>query len=119
MIGSLGLLIHLNIFFLLIFFELSFLISFFISTIFATFSNFFLNHFFNFFSYTKISSLQLIITALPKYILITLPGTISSISSANFIHSEYNTVIIFPALIGIMIDITFKYFLSKKWVWKN
>ena len=119
MIGSVGLLVHLSVFFLLYSFELSFLVSFFISTFIATINNFFLNHYFNFYIYTRISSLKLIIIALPKYFLITLPGSISSISSANFIHSEYNTTIIFPALIGIIIDITFKYYLSKKWVWKN
>lgn len=118
-IGFIGLLIHLVIFVLLISFELSFQVSFIISTIFATFNNFFLNHFFNFFSFTKISSMSLLFIALPKYILITMPGTFSSISSANFIHSEYDTSIIIPALIGIIIDITFKYYLSKKWVWKN
>jgi len=119
LIGITGLLVHASIFYFLINIDLSFFLSFLISTIFATFNNFFLNHFFNFVHSSGCKSKKVFIYSLTKYFLITLPGTITSIGASNFIYTEYNLGILLPAFIGITMDITFKYFLSKKWVWGN
>lgn len=117
-VGFLGSIIHFSVLFVsLYFFEIKFIYSHTAAILFANVFNFYLNNLITF-SDNKYKGFN-IIKGYLKYLTVNFFGILANIGSAGFIYSSSGNKAILSSLIGVIIEIVFKFSLSKSFVWKK
>ena len=118
-IGAFGFIIHFGIlFFTLNALGYSFYLSHTIATLVTASVNFLMNNYLNFYN-SKLNTLKKITHSMFKYYLINLPALISNIGGASFAYNVLMKNPFISSSLGIVLDTTFKYFVSKTWIWKS
>ena len=117
-VGLLGAIIHFSALFVFYYIlDIKFIFSHIISIFIANIFNFILNNSITFSDY-KFRGMNMI-KGYIKYLLINFVGIMANIGSAGFIYSSFGSKAVHASLLGVIIEVVFKFSLSKSFVWRK